>query len=460
MLLAGPLAAQSAAGNAPPERREVVRLTFQGVKAVDVDELRASIATDASHCNSAILIPICWITKADYVYTRKFLNRDELARDILRARVFYWKRGYREAAVDTIVTNQGDKDARVTFVVTEGPPTMVRDITITQTQPVLTEKQIAGRMVLGENSPLNLIRLDSSLVFLQQALWDRGHADAIIDTTIVIDSATKNATIAIDLNPRWKATVSDVLVEGNEEVETKTILNSLTMHPGDLFRRSELLHSQRALYESNLFRRAAIEIPQQGDSSKILIVNVQESPLREARASAGFNTIDFFQLEGRFTHYNLLGGARRLDVQGALGNLLANSLNGRFIFRNVMQNVIADRDRYFAPTYNASVSLRQPWFQSHENELGLSVFSHRRSAPGVYIDRGYGTSATFTRELQERTNASLNYRFEISQVDAGDVYFCINHGLCDRATLDALRDHQRLSPLALSTIVDRANDPF
>ena len=77
--------------------------------------------------------------------------------------------------------------------------------------------------------------------------------------------------------------------------------------PEELFRRSELLRSQRALYESNLFKRAAIEIPRQGDSSKVVVVTVTEAPLREARLSAGFNTIDFFQVEGRFTHYNFLG---------------------------------------------------------------------------------------------------------------------------------------------------------
>lgn len=460
LLLPGALVAQPPARDAAPVNPEVVRLTFRGVKAMDVNELRTSIATDASHCLSGLFIPICWITKADYVYVRRFLNRDELARDILRARVFYWKRGYRDTQVDTVVTAINDKDVHVTFLVNEGQPTIVRDITVTQTLPVLTDKEIAGRMVIGENSPLNLIRLDSSLVFLQQKLWDNGYADALVDTTVAIDTATKNATIAIGLNPRWKATVSDILIEGNDEISTRTILNSIALHPGDLFRRSELLHSQRALYESNLFQRAAIDVPRQGDSSKVLIVSVVESPHREARSSAGFNTVDFFQVEGRFTHYNFVGGARRLDVQGAMGNLLASSINGRFIFRDALQNVRTDRGKYLAPTYTASINLRQPWFRAHENELALGVFAHRRSAPGVYVDRGFGTSATFTRELAERMSASANYRFEVNQVDAGDVYFCVNYGICDQPTLGAIRGNQRLSPFALSSNIDRANDPF
>ena len=346
-LTPGSIAAQSNSGE--PDRIEVTGLTFNGVKAIDVTELKSSIATEKSHCISAILLPICWITKANYVYEREYLNREELARDLLRARVFYWKRGYRETVVDTVVSPKASDKVAVTFNVTEGAPTIVSRIGVTQAFPVLSQREIDSRLVLGANSPLNVIRLDSSRIFLQQRLWDKGYADAIVDTSVVIDPATKTATVEIGLNPRWIATVSDIIVEGNNNISTNVILNSLSLHPGDLFKRSELLRSQRALYESNLFRRASIDIPRQGDSSKVLIVNVQEAPQREARVSAGFSTIDFIQVEGRFTHYNFLGNARRFDVQGAIGNLLAKSLNGRFIFRNAFENVRASRGEYFAP---------------------------------------------------------------------------------------------------------------
>ncbi|HEX2723589.1 MAG TPA: POTRA domain-containing protein, partial [Gemmatimonadaceae bacterium] len=460
LLLPESLASQAPASTAASKPEEVVRLDLKGIKAVDRNELKMSIATDASHCVSAILTPFCWISKSPYVFVRKYLDHEELARDVLRARVFYFKRGYRETQVDTLVADKGDHKVAVSFLVNEGPPTMVTDVTVTQTLPALTERELAKRLVLGKNSPLNLIRLDSSRVFLSQSLWNKGYADAVVDTAVVIDTAAKTARVTIKLDPRWKATVSDIIVEGNEKIDTRTILRSLTLSPGKLFRRSELLRSQRALYESNLFKRAAIEIPRQGDSSKVLVVTVTEAPLRETRLSAGFNTIDFFQLDGRFTHYNFLGRARRLELQGAMGNLFATTLNGRFIFRNAFSEVRADRSRYLAPTYTASINFRQPWFGAQANELGVGVFAHRRSAPGIYIDKGLGVSTTFTREVLERAFASINYRYEINRVDAGDVYFCINYGVCDQPTLGALRERQTLSPLTLTSNINRSNDPF
>ena len=453
------------AQNRQPEKPEIVKLTLKGVHVVKKDELAQSISTSQSNCNSVILKPVCWITKSKFVYSRQYLDHDELKRDVLRMRVFYWKRGYREAEVDTAVIPRGPHKVAVTLTVHEGQPTMVSKVVVNQQTPLLKEKDIAKRVVIGAKSPLNLIRVDSSRVFLQQSLLDKGYADAVVDTAIAVDDSTRSALVTFTLDPKWKATVEDIVIEGNSGVSERTIKKSLTFSKGDVFRRSEMLRSQRALYESNLFKRALIEPrppidPFLPDSAKVVVVTVTESPPREARLSAGFNTVDFFQVEGRFSHYNWGGGARHLDVQGAVGNLFSGSLNGRGIFKNVSTAVTSDRSRYFAPTYTASIDMRQPWFGSPHNEIALSLFTHRRSAPGIYVDRGYGTSATFTRELIDGGPASANYRFEISRVDAGDVYFCVNYGVCDSPTLGALRKNQRLSPLSLSASLDKTNDPF
>jgi len=435
------------------------------VKVVKQSDLLQSVYTTSSHCNGFVLVPFCWISKSKYFYTKNYLDHKELERDVLRVRVFYWKRGYREAEVDTAVVPRGRNQVGVTFLIKEGPPTLVSSIVVSQPTPLLSQREIDKDVVLGKNGPLNLIRLDSSRVFLQSTLFDQGYADAEVDTSVVIDTASRTAVVKLTLNPKYKTTVEDIVVTGNDDVSERTIRKSLTFHVGDIFRRSEMLRSQRALYESNLFRRAAIE-PRPPidiatpDSAKVVVVTVQEAPPREARLSAGFNTIDFFQVEGRYTDYNFMGGARRLDVQGAVGNLFASSLNGRGIFRNASVPQTSSLAPYFVPTYNASIDLRQPWFGSPHNQLAMSLFTHRRSAPGIYVDYGYGTSLTFTRDVTDRAPLSLNYRFEISRVDAGDVYFCINYGVCDAPTLEALRGNQRLSPFTITSSIDRTNDPF
>ncbi|MDQ3673100.1 MAG: hypothetical protein M3365_01825, partial [Gemmatimonadota bacterium] len=128
---------------------EVVKLTIKGVSVVKETELRQSIHTTASHCNSFVLKPFCWISKAKYFYTKKYLDRKELQRDPLRIQVFYWKRGYRETTVDTAVIDRGRNKVGVTFTINEGPPTMVSSVIVNQATDILAPREIQRRVVIG-----------------------------------------------------------------------------------------------------------------------------------------------------------------------------------------------------------------------------------------------------------------------------------------------------------------------
>src|SRR5437588_1594165 len=193
---------------APPSPHpEVVNLTLKGVKVVRQDDLRNNIYTTASYCNSLLLKPFCWISKSKYFYTRKYLDHQELHRDVLRIRVYYWKRGYRETEVDTAVVPRGRNQVGVTFTINEGPATVVSDITVNQDSTVLTQREIDDRLALGKNGPLNLIKLDSSRFNLQARMFDKGYADAEVDTATVIDSTSHTAQVRFTLLPKYKTTV-------------------------------------------------------------------------------------------------------------------------------------------------------------------------------------------------------------------------------------------------------------
>lgn len=440
---------------------EVTELTIHGVKSVNESLLRNHLAIGESHCVSLLLKPICLFSKSPIFYRRVYLDHNELARDVLRARVFYFQRGFRDAQVDTTVKPVGHADVHVTLDIHEGPPTVVKAIDVVQTDTVLSRSAIASRLVLHKGDPLSLLALDSSKALLRNSLWDRGYADAKIDSSVVLDTAAHTAAVTLTIDPRWTAHVATIDIQGAQDVSPRTIRKSLSFKPGDVYRRSDVLKSQRSLYQSNLFRRAAIEVQEPADSLKNVLIVVQEAPPREARYGVGFNTVDFLQVQGRYVNYNWLGGAKRLTLNAAVGNLLARQLNGNGVFYDVSKVVVGgSADKYFQPTYTASAEFRYPWFGSPNNEAALGVFGHRRSAPGIYVDRGYGLSATFTRTVTERGPVSANYRYEITRLEAGDVYFCVNFGVCDRPTLQALRGNQRLSPLTLTQTLDKTDNPF
>jgi outer membrane protein assembly complex protein YaeT len=434
---------------------------------VDEDQLRSAIRADESRCRSLVYrFTICPFYKGDAVYVREYLDPVEFRRDVLRVKLFYYDRGFRDAQVDTTVADAGRDRVRITMAVTEGPATRVDTVIVARASGLNSGRRRGRVLRLRKNDPLNLLRLDSSVVAVRQALGNRGFADAEVGAKVEVNEAARTAAVTITVDPKRRTTVDSIEIRGNNRVTSETIRNSLLVDEGKVFRVSDMLESQRALYESGLFRRADLTAAPptdttraQVDSAKTVVVAVQEAPPRAARATVGFNTFEFFQVGGRYTNYSLLGGARRLDVQGALGNLGAEQLNKRFVFRNPQLEDSA-AGRYFAPTYQASVDVTQRWFRSPRNTIAGGVFAQRRSSPLVFVDNSYGATATFTRELSPQAPLSANYRFEVSGVEAGDVYFCVNFGVCERETIDALNKRQRLSPASLVASLDRTNAAF
>ena len=440
---------------------EVKNVKLDGVKSVDKEDLRKSIATDESGCRSWLVKPICLFTKSSSVYKRYNLDREELKRDVVRIRVFYYQRGWREAKVDTaVVAKKGGVEVR--FRVTEGPPTLVTRTAVDYPGDVLDERQVKKHVLLRRNRPLDLLKLDSSLVRLRAALWDKGYADAnVVAESIAVSPGTRTAAVRIRIDPRPRTTVGSVRITGNQDVSQRTIRSSLFFTEGDLFRRDLLVRSQRQLYLTNMFRRAQIAVEPSEDSVKQVEVRVQEAPLHEVETRVGFNTIEFVQSDARYSEYNWFGRGRQLTLSGAVGNIGAQQLNGVFPFRDVLRGFDGDLDEFLRPTWHASAEVNQPaFFFSPKNSGGVGVFAHRRSAPGIYIDRGYGASASFTRDMAVRAPLSATYRFEITRVEAGDVYFCVNFGVCENEAIDALRARQRLSPVGLNFTLDRSSDPL
>jgi outer membrane protein assembly complex protein YaeT len=442
---------------------EVRKLEFVGVKSVDVKELEKNIATSATRCISFILTPICRFSRFRGFEERHYLDHKELQRDVLRVRVFYFKHGFRETQVDTVVTPLSEKAVAVRFIVDEGPPTVVTDVAVHYDSTLLSPKKVRQLTLLQKGEPLDLFQLDSTRVFFQNELWELGYADALVDTSSVVDPAARTAQVQFRLVPNHLTTIGQIVITGAEKVSPRVVLNSLSFKPGDLFRRSDVIESQRNLYESSLFKLAALEVPQTFDSAKTVNVLLREAPLHEARLSAGFNTVDYVQTEARYTAYNLFGGARRLELSGTVGNLFASSMNGRGIFRQIPADttITGNASAFLQPTWQTSATLTQPAFlQRPKNSLSLGGFAQRRALPAVVIDRGYGGNLTFTRQLGLRAPASLTYRFEVTRVEAGGPYFCVNFGVCDTTSIGALRAHQRLSPVTLQAQSDRSDQPL
>ena len=459
LLIATPFVAHAQTRLATPDSRDsmdVASLAFDGAKAVSTSDLKQVIFTRTSGCRLVFFAPVCKLTSNLLFTDRRRTTRDALGEDITSLRVYYWRRGYREAQVDTVLA-PATRGVAVTFRIVEGEPTRIGTLTITQRSPVLSPAELEDAVALREGEPLSLVALDSTFARLRAAVWNHGYGDVAIDTTVPRPDASHVVPVTIDIDPRWITRVGDVRFEGNTVLGDATLRRALLLRPGELYTRNAVLESQRRLFQSPAIARALVVTPPAGDSVKHVTVAVTETSPRHASATIGFNTIDFGQVAVELRH-NVLGAGRWLSLRAAAGNLLGGQLNGRAIFRQTVPDGTTDADVFLRPTYQGSLTLTQPWIAGPRTSASVTLFGGRRSLPGVVVDENAGVTVGVVRELAIKVPIGINYRLESTRVRGGAVYFCAGYGICDNATVDALARRQRLAPIGASAWIDRADD--
>lgn len=458
LVSAMPASGQELAG---PEGTLVVDVRLAGVHAVDPDVLLDGLVTQATTCRSVLYAPLCLVTRSPIFARRYHLDRTELRRDALRIRLYYWRRGYRDVVVTSATTPQRG-GVRVTFTVDEQSPTRIERLTVVQDDTVLPAAVVERAIPQAAGDPLDMVALDSSVLRLRSALWERGRADATVTLdTSGISNATNGGPVTITLNPGARTVVARVEVEGNRRVSERTVRRLLRIEPGDLYRRRAVERGQRDAYLSGLFREVEIGVLPTNDSAKTVVARVDEAPQRRVEFAGGVTTLDFLQLDAQYTRYAFLGGARRLALHGTVSNLLAPTLNGSAFFYDVTNGATgAERRPFLRPTWSASVDLAQPFAFGTRTTLGTSLFTHRRSVPGVVTDRGAGATIAATRALSDRTDATLSYTWESSRIDASDVYFCVAVGLCVPSSIEVVRRPNPLAPLSFVVQYDATDAPL
>ncbi len=434
----------------------VTTLTFQGAVNVSPDDLKRGLYTRPSTCRLPFLIPLCKVSGSQLFTDRRRTTSAAMADDLDKLRVYYWLRGFREAQVDTIITPQS-RGSAVVFRIVEGEPIRVGSINVIQRNQVLSPKEVDDIVELGEGDPLSLIALDSTLTHLHSAIWNKGYGDVRIDTTVPRPDASRIVPIRIDIDPRYLTRVGSVAFDGNRYLSDATLRRGVLLQPGTLYTRDAVLESQRRLFQSPALARALVITPPAGDSVKQITVAVTETAPVQLSATVGFNTIDYGQAAVEARHNNL-GAGRWLSFRAATGNLFAGSLNGSGVFHRSLPEDVTDEQGFLRPTYQATLTLTQPWIAGARTSASLGAFAGRRSLPNVVIDEDVGATVGIVRELAPRTPIGVNYRFESTRVQGSAIYFCTGYGICDAATRTALTSRQRLAPVGLSAWVDRADD--
>jgi outer membrane protein assembly complex protein YaeT len=363
-----------------------VGYAFRGNRALSDDELSAVVT----------------IHPSDFFRERGVFTSKELARNVAALQALYDSRGFLAARVTPRREDSYQGVAGHLFVhfeIEEGPQTLVRQLSL-QGLEEATRNAIWPSLLSRPGQPYSLPRAQADREFIIDYFADRGRPHAAVEWSASEPSEDREVDVVFQIDPGAQERIGRVVVTGNEHTRLGTIRRELLLRTGDPLRQSDVLESQRRLYDLGTFREVQIaaEDPQSPETLRTLLVNVEEArrwtvgygggvevqrlgsnqPQGQLRASPRLSLeVSRLNVGGRAQTLSLRGRLSTIETGGAISYLIPRFPTRRDL--SLRLTALVDRSRdvltFTSRRREASVSLEKRY--SATTYL-LGRFSFRR----------------------------------------------------------------------------------
>jgi len=433
---------------------EVRKLSFTGNNAFTDTELSKIIVTTASPFARTVLhLPYS---------AKRCLDRNELPKDRARLVIFYRRRGYSDATVDTAVSVSG-KGVEVKFVIHEGAPTRLQSLVIEGLDSVSNRSSIMSRLPIRAGQRFDRINLEAARDSIARRLRNSGYPRADATNTFEVNDSLRVAhdTIRVETGPFTRlGNVSIQVVpyqSKGRQIPDRVVRKIMGLDPGRVYREDELLDAQRTLYRTEAYQHVSIVPDTATTANGTIGINavLAENTTRSARLGAGYGTLDCFRVTGELSNYNFLRSARRLDLTTRLSKIgRGDPLGGLDALCPQ-----ARRDPFSAKlNYYFGATLRQPVYSRVRFLPTVTVFSERISEYNAYLrTTSIGGIASVEWRRWPTWPVTFAYSLDLGRTEAQPALFCAVFNICDREDRRRVQETQRLAVLSGVISRDRSN---
>jgi len=206
---------------------------------------------------------------------RGYYKPEELERDRLRVLEYYRSLGFFRAEVGSPIVefNEDRTWARVRFVVNEGPRYRIREVRILGNR-VLETQDLLSALELKPGSYFSQSQMEADIKTLQEKYGSIGYvfADIRAEPRFLEEPGLLDLVYTIEEGVRCRVGRIDVAIKDQynsiTHTQWSTVLNRISLAPGDIVDIRELRASERRLRASGLFEVD----PSKGISPKIVVV--------------------------------------------------------------------------------------------------------------------------------------------------------------------------------------------
>jgi outer membrane protein insertion porin family len=316
----------------------------------------------------------------------------QLEQDETAIRLALRSRGYKDAEVDSIrpLKIPEGKGVALNVWVREGPRYRFGSIAWSGNTTVSNDVLLAVTTT-QTGDPYSESAVQKTLENAYQLYQEHGYLFLGIDPQFTDTDSLVD--VVYEVHEGTRSRVADLQILGNTRTKENVIRREASVHPGDVFRRSTLVRTQRDIFALGYFQDVQVDYEPTGDSADIkLKLKVVEKQTGTASAGAGYSSqtgvTGFIELG----HNNLFGTGQRVNLHLERGS----------------------------STSNIQISYTDPWFRNTPTTLGFDIFNVQRNydfydrkdvGGGVRVGRPLGwpdyTRALVSYDLRDVTLSSF-----------------------------------------------------
>jgi outer membrane protein insertion porin family/translocation and assembly module TamA len=353
---------------------KVTSMTFNGLKAVQPNQLKSVLATNASS-------KLPWGEK-------RYFSREQFEADLKRIVAFYHDRGYPDARVASfdVKLSEDQGSVAITLNIEEGQPLVAERIELDgfDVLPSAPRSRLERMLPIKPGQPMDRALIQASREAGLDQLKNHGYPYATVRVTEESGSSERQRVLSITADTGPLTRHGELGIQGNSSVSDQVIRRQLTFRRGDIFSQSKLLESQRNLYALEVFQFANIEAVREEGEKPLEIptrITVTEGKHRKVNFSLGYGSEERARVEGDWRHVNFFGGARTAGVHA----------------------------RYSRLDRGVRLNFLQPYFFSRQYSFGLQGQYWHNDEPAFTMNN-VGGRATITREIGRARRTALERR--------------------------------------------------
>jgi len=275
---------------------------------------------------------------------------EHLDKDETKLRLYMRTRGFKDADVDSIVpADMPDGKGVVLHVfLREGPRYRFGQLTWTGNTAVPTAALVFST-VPKPGTIYNEAQIQKTLENAYQLYQEQGYLflsiepkmsdrDSIVDVEFQVQEGTRSR-------------IANLEITGNTRTRENVIRREASVYPGDVFRRSTLMRTQRDIFGLGYFQDVNVDYEPTGDSADInLTLKVQEKQTGTASAGAGYSSQTGLTGFVELGHNNLFGKGQSINIRVERGGKRSD----------------------------LELSYTEPWFRDTPLSIGFDIFNTRR----------------------------------------------------------------------------------